>query len=97
MPHTKSAKKSLRKTDVRRIHNRTVLRVIKTHIKRFDTATVEGSAEAAQVEYNLAATKLDKAASRGIIHKNLAARKKSQLARKLFAKKKTAKPEAPKV
>ena len=34
MPHTKSAKKSLRKTEVRRIHNRTVIRVIKTHIKR---------------------------------------------------------------
>ncbi len=87
MPHTKSAKKSLRKTEVRRIHNRTVIRVIKTHIKRFDTAVVEGTVEALQIEYNLAATKLDKAASRGIIHKNLAARKKSQLARKLLARK----------
>ena len=94
MPHTKSAKKSLRKTEVRRIHNRTVIRVIKTHIKRFDAA-VDGSVEALQVEYNLAATKLDKAAARGIIHKNLAARKKSQLARKLLAKKAT-KPAAPK-
>ena len=96
MPHTKSAKKSLRKTEVRRIHNRTVLRVIKTHIKRFDAA-VDGTLEALQVEYNLAATKLDKAASRGIIHKNMAARKKSQLSRKLLAKKTAvAKPAAPK-
>ena len=96
MPHTKSAKKSLRKTEVRRIHNRTVIRVIKTHIKRFDAA-VDGSVEALQVEYNLAATKLDKAAARGIIHKNLAARKKSQLARKLLAKKNaTTAPAAPK-
>ena len=88
MPHTKSAKKSLRKTEVRRIHNRTVIRVIKTHIKRFDAAAIDGTVDALQVEYNLAATKLDKAASRGIIHKNLAARKKSQLARKLLAKRK---------
>ena len=96
MPHTPSAKKSLRKTEVRRIHNRTVIRVIKTHIKRFDAA-VDGSLAALQVEYNLAATKLDKAAARGIIHKNLAARKKSQLARKLLAKKNaTTAPAAPK-
>ena len=97
MPHTKSAKKSLRKTEVRRVHNKTVRRVIKTHIKRFDATAAEGTAEALQVEYNLAATKIDKAAARGIIHKNLAARKKSQLARKLLAKRKAAPaPAAPK-
>ena len=50
---------------------------------------IDGPVDALQVEYNLAATKLDKAAARGVIHKNLAARKKkSQLARKLLAKRK---------
>jgi small subunit ribosomal protein S20 len=86
MPHTRSAKKNLRKSEKRRIHNRTTIKTLKTHIKRFEAA-LDGPAETAQQEYNLAAKKLDKAAARRIIHPNLAARKKSQLARKLHQKK----------
>src|SRR5262245_3511937 len=86
MPHTKSAKKNLRKSEKRRLHNRAAKKTLRTHIKRF-LAAVDGPAEALQAEYNLAAKKLDKAAARGIIHRNLAARKKSQLARMLHKKK----------
>ena len=86
MPHTKSAKKNLRKSEKRRLHNRAVKKTLRTHIKRF-LAAADGPAEALQAEYNLAAKKLDKAAARGIIHRNLAARKKSQLARMLHKKK----------
>ncbi len=86
MPHTKSAKKNLRKNEKRRLRNRATKRAIKTHLKRF-YAAVAGPVEKLQEEYNLAATKLDKAAARRVIHPNLAARKKSQMARAMREKK----------
>jgi small subunit ribosomal protein S20 len=86
MPHTKSAKKHQRQSEKRRLANRAVKKSIKTQIKRFLTVAGEGNAESLQAEYNLAAKKLDKAAAKRVIHPNLAARKKSQLARKLRAK-----------
>ena len=86
MPHTKSAKKNLRKSEKNRLRNKATKKTIRTHLKRFDAA-VDGSLEGLQQEYNLACTKLDKAAARGVIHKNLVARKKSQMARKINEKK----------
>ena len=92
MPHTRSAKKNLRKNEKRRLRNRAARKTIKTQIKRFQAAlAAEVPLETAQKELNLAAKKLDKAAARRIIHPNLAARKKSQLAL-LLHKKKTAPP-----
>jgi small subunit ribosomal protein S20 len=85
MPHTRSAKKNLRKTEKRRLHNRAVKRDIKTQIKSF-LAAVDGPVDQLQKEYNLAAKKLDKAAAKRVVHPNLAARKKAQLARQLRAK-----------
>lgn len=87
MPHTRSAKKNLRKSEKRRVQNRQVIKAIKTQVKKFAQA-VEGGASAEELvkEYNLAAKKLDKAAARKVVHRNLAARKKSQLARALKAK-----------
>jgi small subunit ribosomal protein S20 len=94
MPHTRSAKKNLRKSEKRRLRNRAAKKTIKTQIKRFEAAIAANeSIETVQKEYNLAAKKLDKAAARRIVHPNLAARKKSQLALALH-KKKTA-PAAP--
>ena len=86
MPHTRSAKKNLRKTEKRRLRNRATLRNIKTHLKRFDAA-LEGPVEKLQEEFNLACTRLDKAAARRIVHPNLAARKKSQMAIALHKRK----------
>jgi small subunit ribosomal protein S20 len=91
MPHTRSAKKNLRKSEKRRLHNRAVKKAVKTEIKRF-TAALEGPAEALRTQFNLACKKLDKAAARRVVHPNLAARKKSQLARALRAKETAAKP-----
>jgi small subunit ribosomal protein S20 len=85
MPHTSSARKNLRKSEKRRERNRTAKRTLKTHIKRF-FAALEGPIEALKTEYNLAAKKLDKAAARRIIHPNLAARKKSQMAQAMHKK-----------
>jgi small subunit ribosomal protein S20 len=85
MPHTRSAKKNQRKNEKRRLRNRATKSAIKTQIKRF-LAAVDGPLEQLRKEYNLAAKKLDKAAAKRIIHPNLAARKKSQLARALHQK-----------
>ncbi len=90
MPHTSSAKKHQRKSEKRRLHNRAVIRTLKTQVKKFQAAVAEESVETAQAEFNLAAKKLDKAGAKRIIHPNKAARLKSQLARKLHAKAKTA-------
>jgi len=85
MPHTSSAKKHQRQSEKRRLANRATKKAIKTQVKRFLAVAAEGNPEKLQAEYNLAAKKLDKAAAKRVIHPNLAARKKSQLARKLHA------------
>jgi small subunit ribosomal protein S20 len=85
MPHTRSAKKSLRKNITRRQHNRVVKKTIKTQIKKV-LAAAAGPVDQLQSEFKLAAKTLDKAAAKGVVHRNLAARKKSQLARLLHAK-----------
>ncbi len=86
MPHTKSAKKSLRQTAKRRLRNRATKSAIKTQIKKVLATVKTGTLEEARAEYNLAAKRLDRAAAKRVIHRNLAARKKSQLARLLRAK-----------
>lgn len=85
MPHTHSAKKNLRKSEKRRMHNRAVKKDIKTQIKRF-LAALDGPLDQLQKEFNLTAKKLDKAAAKRVVHPNLAARKKAQLARQLHGK-----------
>jgi small subunit ribosomal protein S20 len=94
MPHTPSAKKHLRKSEARRLHNRAVKRSIKTQIKKVLAALEGTSPEALKTEYALVAKKLDKAAAKRIVHPNMAARKKSQLAR-LVHKRETAAKSAP--
>jgi small subunit ribosomal protein S20 len=86
MPHTASAKKNLRKSEKRRLHNRTVIRALKTQIKKFLAELKAGNLEQAQKEYQLAALKLDRAAAKRVVHPNLASRKKSRLAKMLRAK-----------
>lgn len=90
MPHTPSAKKHLRKSEKRRLHNRTVKKSLKTHVKKVLETAEEGTLDALRTEVQLAAKKFDKAAAKRIVHPNLAARKKSQLARLLHAKEKAA-------
>jgi small subunit ribosomal protein S20 len=85
MPHTKSAKKSLRQDQKRRDRNRAVKKALKAQMKKFATALAEGTAEQKQAEFIAVVKRLDKAAVRRVIHPNAAARKKSQLARQLAA------------
>jgi small subunit ribosomal protein S20 len=88
MPHTSSAKKRLRQTEKRRTLNRTVKKQVRVQVKAMTSAAADTATtvDALKQEYNLAAKRIDKAAAKGVIHKNTAARKKSQLARLLNAK-----------
>jgi small subunit ribosomal protein S20 len=97
MPHTKSAKKRLRQNEKRRLSNRATKSALKTQIKKVLATAEGGSLDDLRQQYNLAAKKLDRAAAKRVIHPNLAARKKSQLARLLNQKQAagTAPPPAP--
>ena len=87
MPHTSSAKKALRQDAKRKERNRNVKKVVKTTLKKFAAVLPTGTPEQKQAEYNEASKQLDKAAAKGVIHRNAAARMKSQLAKKLAVKK----------
>jgi small subunit ribosomal protein S20 len=93
MPHTRSARKNLRKNEKRRLLNRAAKREIKTYCKRVIAAAEEGNAEKLKQEFILAVKKIDKAAAKRVIHPNLAARRKSQLARFINAKSAAKPPE----
>ena len=83
MPNIKSAKKRVKVIEKKTRINLTHKTALKTAIKKFEAAAEKGNKEEAKVLFNEASKKLDKGVARGIIHKNAAARKKSQLAIKL--------------
>lgn len=78
MPNTSSAKKRMRQSEVRRLRNRAVKSSIKTLVRKVREAASSGG-EAAETEFRLAAKRLDKAAAKGVIHRNQASRIKSRL------------------
>jgi len=78
MANTKSALKRIRITAKRRLRNRAVKSTVRAAVRKFnDLTTVEA--------LHAAMSALDKAVSKGVLHRNTAARKKSRLARKLNA------------
>ena len=83
MPNIKSAKKRVKVIEKKTQINLAHKTALKTAIKKFEAAAQSGNKDEAQVLFNDAAKKLDKGVAQGIIHKNAAARKKSQLAIKL--------------
>lgn len=83
MANIKSQIKRNRQNELRRQRNKSVRSALKTRTKRLDEALGSGDQDAAQEVYRRAAQALDKAASKGIIHKNTAANKKSRLAKRL--------------
>ena len=83
MPNIKSAKKRVIVTKTRTMQNKIFKTQLKTDIKKYQAAVAEGNVEAAQATYKAAVKKIDQAAARGIIHKNAAARKKSQFTKAL--------------
>ena len=83
MPNIKSAKKRVKVIEKKTLINKMHKTALKTAIKKFEAAAESNDAENARIYFNDAVKKLDQSACRGIIHKNNAARKKSQLALKL--------------
>ena len=83
MPNIASQAKRDRQNARRRERNKSLRSTVRTHMKRFDAAAHKGDHEAAELAYRVAARELDKAASKGVLHRNYAANKKSAMARRL--------------
>jgi small subunit ribosomal protein S20 len=80
--NTKSALKRMRQSETRRLRNRTVRSRVRSAVKTARTS-LETAGTSARDAVLQAIRALDKAVTKGVIHKNTAARKKSALARRL--------------
>ncbi len=85
MANTKSAAKRARQTIKRTLRNRRVLTALKTETKRHAASSTGTDKAVTRATYEKLVSELDKAAKRGVIHKNVANRRKSRLAKKLAA------------
>ncbi|MBO5051251.1 MAG: 30S ribosomal protein S20 [Clostridia bacterium] len=83
MPNIKSAKKRVKVIKVKTLQNQMFRSQMRTMIKKYDAALESGDKEMAMAAYKVAVKKIDQAVGRGILHKNAAARKKSQFTVKL--------------
>jgi small subunit ribosomal protein S20 len=81
----KSALKRIRQNEKRRLYNRAYRNRARTFVKKARVSIGDGDLEAAKEATRLAVQDLDKAASRGVIHKKNAARRKSRLMKQLAA------------
>jgi small subunit ribosomal protein S20 len=81
----KSQIKRNRQNEKRRLRNKSVKSALKTAIRKFHEAAANGDAEGATVLLREAGRKLDKAASKGVIHKNQAANRKSAITKKMHS------------
>ncbi|MFV2118093.1 30S ribosomal protein S20 [Streptomyces sp. Act-28] len=83
MANIKSQIKRNKTNEKARLRNKAVKSSLKTAIRKAREAAASGDVEKAAVAAREASRKLDKAVSKGVIHKNAAANKKSSLASKL--------------
>jgi small subunit ribosomal protein S20 len=83
MANIKSQIKRNRQNEAARLRNKSVRSALKTYRRRVVEALASGDADAAEAAYKRAARAYDKAASKGVIHRNNAANHKSRLARSL--------------
>ncbi|HCJ41815.1 30S ribosomal protein S20 [uncultured Ruminococcus sp.] len=82
MPNIKSAKKRVKVIEKKTLRNKAIKSDLKTALKKADAAVADNASDKEQV-VRAAIKKVDMACTKGILHKNNAARKKSQLAKKL--------------
>jgi small subunit ribosomal protein S20 len=85
MPHHKSAEKRLRQTETRTVVNRSRMSRVRTFVKRVETAIETGDKEAAQSALQLARPEMQRATTKGVMHRNTVARKLSRLATRINA------------
>ena len=85
MANIKSQMKRIRTNEKARLRNKAVKSELKTFVRRVREAVAGGDKDAAGVALVAASKKLDKAVSKGVIHANQAANKKSALAKSVSA------------
>lgn len=83
MANIKSAKKRIKVINKKTLQNKIIKSALKTTIKKFLVAVDAKNVEEAKTTFVAVAKSLDMAASKGVIHKNKAARNKSRLSAKL--------------
>ncbi|MEE9326917.1 MAG: 30S ribosomal protein S20 [Cocleimonas sp.] len=79
MPNIKSAKKRARQSEVSRQHNKHIRSGMRTKVKSVVYAIEAGNRKEAEEAYSAAVPAIDSSVSKGILHKNKAARQKSRL------------------
>lgn len=79
MPNIKSAIKRVKVSEKKNLRNRMIKSAMRTNVKKFSTALSAGEADAALLSATQGA--VDKACTKGVIHKNAANRKKARLAK----------------
>ena len=82
MANIKSQIKRITTNEKARLRNKAVKSELKTHVRRVREAVAGGDKDSAQAALVVASKKLDKAASKGVIHANQAANKKSAMAKR---------------
>ena len=82
MPNIKSAIKRVKVSEKKNLRNRIVKSKVKTAMKKFDAELAENPANAG-AQYSATTSAIDKAAAKGIMHKNTANRKKARLAKQM--------------
>lgn len=85
MANIKSQIKRIRTNEAARLRNKSVRSSLKTAVRHFREAADSGDREAAIAAMTAASRQLDKAAGKGVIHKNAAANRKSALAKQAAA------------
>ena len=83
MANIKSQLKRIKTNEKARLRNKAVKSSLKTSIRKFRTAADAGERDSAVEAMTVASRQLDKAASKGVIHANQAANKKSAMAKKV--------------
>lgn len=83
MANIRSQIKRNRQNEKRRLRNKSVKSSLKTAVRKFNETAATGDSEAATALLRDASRKLDKAVSKGVIHKNQAANRKSAIAKRL--------------
>lgn len=83
MANTRSALKRVRTSQKRRERNQSIKSRVRTMVRTFEEAVVSGESTVAAERFAQASSALDRAVSKGIVHKNMAARKKSRMASRL--------------
>lgn len=85
MPNTKSAQKRMRSNERKELRNKSYKSSVKTAIRRLVESLESKDPEVINPALSRACAKLDKAAIKGIIHKNTASRKKSRITKRVNA------------